>query len=600
MASTKRPSSKRKATPLQKFRSKPKFNLKIALVAIVFFISIGLYFLYASRAATPTNVGSDLCGTWVIQQVSSSSELNNYKTKINQALDVPGVVGLSVRFPWDAADLSGSQATNPLLDASRKMVDDYNTAHPGANKQLSIRFMAGRHVPARIFQNSAVNYYVINGSEKVGVPWGKSSTTTNYVANSAWLDEYDAYVAKLATWSRNNHVHLLHLSWWAQDWAELNHGKEVRAVAGYSKNNWLSGHKEIIDIGTKYSGNDLTVELPLSGYGPVADDMSPALADYIISKVGANSPRFFIQANGWGPNGEWGAPSADVEASFDRIWNKPIMRGLQMIQPEDYDWSKVYPRLTQNKATYAEVYLPSFALASQAQLKAEITDFGKTCSAPTPPPPPPTADTTNPVVTLTTPTNGSTVKGTATISANATDNVGVTKVNILVDNKMLSTDTTSPYSASWNSSTVSNGTHTVSAVAYDSAGNSATSTPATVTVNNQGTPPPPPPPPPTPVPDAPTGVHITPRSFATTLGISVSWQPVDNTSSYRLYRNGLVVQNPVFKKDADGNIIATDLSVKGFTGYNFSATAVSSEGKESAQSTSDYGRCDWFIWWFCK
>ena len=36
------------------------------------------------------------------------------------------------------------------------------------------------------------------------------------------------------------------------------------------------------------------------------------------------------------------------------------MRGLQMIQPDGYRWKRVFARLDLSKATYAEVYLPSF------------------------------------------------------------------------------------------------------------------------------------------------------------------------------------------------------------------------------------------------
>ena len=51
-----------------------------------------------------------------------------------------------------------------------------------------------------------------------------------------------------------------------------------------------------------------------------------------------------------------------------------------------------------------------------------------------------------------------------TLSANATDNVGVAGVQFLVDNNPLAAeDTTSPYSVSWNTTTVANGTHTLTA-----------------------------------------------------------------------------------------------------------------------------------------
>ena len=78
-----------------------------------------------------------------------------------------------------------------------------------------------------------------------------------------------------------------------------------------------------------------------------------------------------------------------------------------------------------------------------------------------------------------------TVSGTVTITANATDNVGVAGVQFLVDNNPLGAeDTTSPYSVTWNTTTVANGTHTLTALARDTSGNTALSAPVTVTVAN--------------------------------------------------------------------------------------------------------------------
>ena len=76
-------------------------------------------------------------------------------------------------------------------------------------------------------------------------------------------------------------------------------------------------------------------------------------------------------------------------------------------------------------------------------------------------------------------TPGGTVSGVITISANATDNVGrgrravpgSTTIPIAAE------DTTSPYSVTFNTTTVANGTHTLTAIARDAAGNTATSAP---------------------------------------------------------------------------------------------------------------------------
>ncbi|MFN0027971.1 MAG: Ig-like domain-containing protein [Acidimicrobiales bacterium] len=101
-----------------------------------------------------------------------------------------------------------------------------------------------------------------------------------------------------------------------------------------------------------------------------------------------------------------------------------------------------------------------------------------------PPPPPPT-------VSITAPTAAATVSGaTVAVTANATNAAGVQfKVNGV---NLGAEDTVAPYSATWDSTTVANGTHAVSAEARNSAGAIATAS-VSVTVSNAAPPPPPPP-----------------------------------------------------------------------------------------------------------
>jgi chitodextrinase len=104
-------------------------------------------------------------------------------------------------------------------------------------------------------------------------------------------------------------------------------------------------------------------------------------------------------------------------------------------------------------------------------------------------------DTMSPTLSLTSPTNGSTVSGTVPVSASATDNVGVVGVQFKLDGANLDAeDTTSPYSTGWNTTTSSIGPHTITAVARDAAGNTTVSSSVSVTVSNITTTPPPPPP----------------------------------------------------------------------------------------------------------
>src|SRR5207245_2371466 len=98
---------------------------------------------------------------------------------------------------------------------------------------------------------------------------------------------------------------------------------------------------------------------------------------------------------------------------------------------------------------------------------------------------PPPSDTTPPTVSISSPATGSTVSGTITATSTASDNVGVVDVESEPDGDSLGVeDTAAAQSTSWNTTSASNGTHTLTAVARDAAGNRTTSSPVTVTVSN--------------------------------------------------------------------------------------------------------------------
>jgi hypothetical protein len=96
---------------------------------------------------------------------------------------------------------------------------------------------------------------------------------------------------------------------------------------------------------------------------------------------------------------------------------------------------------------------------------------------------------TPPTVALTAPADGSTVSGTTTISADASDNVAIDKVEFLVNGNVVDTDSSFPYSISWDSRTVANGNATLTARATDTSNNATTSDARSVTVSNNATPP---------------------------------------------------------------------------------------------------------------
>ena len=95
------------------------------------------------------------------------------------------------------------------------------------------------------------------------------------------------------------------------------------------------------------------------------------------------------------------------------------------------------------------------------------------------------SDTTPPSIAMTAPTSGATVSGRISLSATATDNVGVAGVQFKLDGANLGAEViAAPYTLPWTTTTVSNGTHTLTAVARDAAGNLATSAGVSVSVAN--------------------------------------------------------------------------------------------------------------------
>jgi hypothetical protein len=97
----------------------------------------------------------------------------------------------------------------------------------------------------------------------------------------------------------------------------------------------------------------------------------------------------------------------------------------------------------------------------------------------------PPADIAPPTITLTTPITGSTASGSLMVAASASDNKAVTSVQFYLDGSPLGTPlTAAPYQLTWNTATVANGKHTLSAAAFDAAGNAGTSGSITVTVSN--------------------------------------------------------------------------------------------------------------------
>ena len=93
-----------------------------------------------------------------------------------------------------------------------------------------------------------------------------------------------------------------------------------------------------------------------------------------------------------------------------------------------------------------------------------------------------------PTIALTAPASGATVSGTAvmltaTAAASTMNGLTVTRVDFMIDGTMVGTAMTSPYTVSWNSTTVAKGTHSLTAKVTDSVNGTAT---AAIMINTTG------------------------------------------------------------------------------------------------------------------
>lgn len=94
------------------------------------------------------------------------------------------------------------------------------------------------------------------------------------------------------------------------------------------------------------------------------------------------------------------------------------------------------------------------------------------------------ADISAPVVVIVSPASNATVSGTITVQVQAADDTGIESITLLVDGVVLGQQYSEPYNFIWATTQVTDGSHTLRAVAVDRVGNQ-TAVERTVTVDNR-------------------------------------------------------------------------------------------------------------------
>jgi chitodextrinase len=156
------------------------------------------------------------------------------------------------------------------------------------------------------------------------------------------------------------------------------------------------------------------------------------------------------------------------------------------------------------------------------------TSTGENCAPSNPAPP---------TVSFTAPSQGSTVSGSSgtitalAASASGVSQIGIRDVVIKLDSTILATLTSSPYTTPWDTTTASNGTHTLTAIATDTQGNQTTATETVTVSNNKAC---------AAAPTAPTAITATAKTDTSiTLGWTAPTPPANCTiTKYNVYQVG--------------------------------------------------------------
>ena len=135
-----------------------------------------------------------------------------------------------------------------------------------------------------------------------------------------------------------------------------------------------------------------------------------------------------------------------------------------------------------------------------------------------------------PTVSITSPTNGSTIAGITTLNVGISDSLSISKIQLYLDSTLYGETSTTPYTFTLDTTKISNGAHTVLVKAFDISGNSASSQ-ITINISNVVT--------------ASTLVSITnPAAGSTVTGkvaISLSASASSGISNMKMYIDNVLV-----------------------------------------------------------
>ena len=235
----------------------------------------------------------------------------------------------------------------------------------------------------------------------------------------------------------------------------------IRAELSVHLSEWLSNNPEMENFSVTGTMQSIFSSLPSAinplGSGSTSDSEAPTVPTN-LSATAVSSSQI---------NLSWNASTDNVGVAGYRIYRNGTQ--LAVTATTSYSNSGLLPSTQYSYSVSA--YDAAGNNSNQSSPASATTQ--------------PAGDSLPPSVSLTSPAAGSVLSNTVTLTASASDNVGVVGVQFRVDGAVIGVeDTTAPYSTTLDTTTLSNGAHSLTARARDAAGNGTNSAPVNITVDN--------------------------------------------------------------------------------------------------------------------
>lgn len=296
-----------------------------------------------------------------------------------------------------------------------------------------------------------------NGTGSAGVAWTSKIMPVRIAAPDGYA--YFSTIAQGVYWAADQGARVANISF------GVSGSSTVQAAAQYMRNKGgvvmasagntgvlenVVANDMILSVAATDSGD---VRASWSSYGPYVDVAAPGVSIYSTNRGGGY--------------GYWSGTSfsSPITAAAAAV----MLSANAKLGPADVDAILKSTALDLGTAGYDQYY--GFGRIDVAKAVSTAKSYAVT-------------DTQAPTIGIASPAGGSRVSGLVPVDVTYSDNTGVTRAEFYVDGVKVATDDTSPFAFAWDTTVHADGTRTLTAKAYDAAGNVGTSAAVSVTVAN--------------------------------------------------------------------------------------------------------------------